>query len=121
MTPSTTHDHIAAWTAANCKAHGAMITSAPTTSATHSSHSANCMSAARPMTKMITPPTHAVLAAVRSPENPRAQGEYKEQHTADQVDPVLDIFFAPAQRSHVRQYKPPSLHATLNNVSNSFT
>jgi len=77
MMPSTTHDHIAAWIAANPKTQGATMTSAPTISATHSSHSANCANAATPMRKMTTPPTHAALAAMRSPENPRAQGDMK--------------------------------------------
>ena len=50
-------------------------TARPTTSVTHSSHSANCTSAAIAMAAITIPPTHAVLAAMRSPAKPRAQGE----------------------------------------------
>jgi hypothetical protein len=75
MIPSTTQVQSAAWTAANPKTQGEMRTKMPTMSATHLSHSANWTVAATAITKVTMPPTHAVLAAVSSPEKPRTQGE----------------------------------------------
>jgi hypothetical protein len=80
------------------------------------------MSAMRPIRKMITPPIHAVLAAMGSPENLRAQGDTKS--SAPQIRLIQSwTFFAPPRNEalfaisnllhHTRRWITP-LTALLN-------
>ena len=95
ISPSTTQAASAWCRAAKPRTHGEAATARPTTNVTHSSHSANCTSAAIAMTAITTPPTHEVLAAVRSPAKPRAQGEMKSSTPQTRLIQSWTFFSAP--------------------------